>query len=134
MTSLDPTTTNPIPTPTIPPAEPQSAFITALYSINPLQDFAALPSIPCARYSLLFGIVAGASVGSLRFIFARSSALKGASRWSQVGAATNWAVGAWGVGTLGAWLVFTFLIYFLFKLFLALHQMKSNKPVSIHQS
>lgn len=115
MTSLDPTTINPITPAPIPPTEPQSAFITALYSINPLQDFASLPSIPCARYSLLFGILAGASVGSLRFIFARSSALKGASRWSEIGAATNWAVGAWGVGTLGAWLVF-YLFYFLFSL------------------
>lgn len=96
-------TTFPTPIPSTTPSEPQSDLSRALSLINPLSDFKSLPSIPCARYSLLFGILAGASVGSLRFIFARGSGLKGASRWSEIGAATNWAVGAWGVGTLGAW-------------------------------
>lgn len=76
-------------------------FATALSTISPLEDLQRLPSIPCARYSLLFGIIAGTSVGALRFVFSRGTGAGG--RMSEVGRAANWAVGAWGVGSLGAW-------------------------------
>ncbi|SCV68596.1 BQ2448_717 [Microbotryum intermedium] len=77
----------------------------ALHTISPLEDIKKLPSIPCARYSLLFGIVAGVSVGALRFLFGsrRGGWATQQPRWSQVGVAANWAVGAWGFASLGAW-------------------------------
>jgi hypothetical protein len=62
--------------------------------------------MPCARSSLLFGIVAGASIGGLRFIFSRGGrgTLNGGNnRMGELGAAANWAVGAWGIASLGAW-------------------------------
>ncbi|SCZ90625.1 BZ3500_MvSof-1268-A1-R1_Chr1-3g02109 [Microbotryum saponariae] len=89
-----------------PPSTPSKpGILDALHTISPLDDIKKLPSIPCARYSLLFGIVAGVSVGALRFLFGtrRGGWATQAPRWSQVGVAANWAVGAWGVGSLGAW-------------------------------
>ncbi|BGP43530.1 hypothetical protein JCM10449v2_007565 [Rhodotorula kratochvilovae] len=84
--------------------------LDAAKTIRPLEDLQRLPQMPCARYSLLFGIVAGVSVGCLRFVFSRTARRGtlmggggGAGRWVEVGAAANWAVGAWGVGSLGAW-------------------------------
>ncbi|GAA5850437.1 hypothetical protein JCM9279_001416 [Rhodotorula babjevae] len=84
--------------------------LDAAKTIRPLEDLQRLPNMPCARYSLLFGIVAGVSVGCLRFVFSRTARRGtlmggggGAGRWAEVGAAANWAVGAWGVGSLGAW-------------------------------
>ncbi|GAA5864058.1 hypothetical protein JCM8547_005121 [Rhodosporidiobolus lusitaniae] len=105
----------PSPTPTSPPSEagpsqpPQKlTILDAARTISPLQDLQKLPQIPCSRNALLFGIVAGASVGGLRFVFSRTArrgALYGDSRgpWGEVLTAANWAVGAWGVGSLGAW-------------------------------
>ncbi|GAA5945674.1 hypothetical protein JCM3775_000006 [Rhodotorula graminis] len=93
-------------------ANPQHkpSVLDAAKTIRPLEDLQRLPNMPCARYSLLFGIVAGVSVGCLRFVFSRTArrgTLMGgggdAGRWAEVGAAANWAVGAWGVGSLGAW-------------------------------
>lgn len=113
--------------PSTPPSNPDSSkgdtsnssptFTDALRTISPLEDLQKLPSIPCARFSLLFGIVAGTSIGTLRFLFANSSSWKkqvgtlaaGATgrgqdrRWSSLGSAANWAVGSWGVASLGAW-------------------------------
>lgn len=69
--------------------------------------------MPCARSSLLFGIVAGASIGGLRFIFSRGGrgTLNGGNnRMGEFGAAANWAVGAWGIASLGAWYVETHLV------------------------
>ncbi|GAA5920996.1 hypothetical protein JCM1841_003249 [Sporobolomyces salmonicolor] len=90
-----------------PRSTPQKAtLLDAVKTINPVQDLQRLPSMPCARYSLLFGIVAGTSVGALRFLFSRSgrgSLAGGPSQWNEVVAAANWAVGAWAVGSLGAW-------------------------------
>ncbi|BGP20105.1 hypothetical protein JCM10213_002644 [Rhodosporidiobolus nylandii] len=94
-----------------PPGEgaPQKATILdAARTISPVSDLQRLPDIPCARYSLLFGIVAGAAVGGLRFVFSRTGrrgALYGGDKgpWGEVLTAANWAVGAWGVGSLGAW-------------------------------
>ncbi|KAK4047426.1 hypothetical protein OIO90_006171 [Microbotryomycetes sp. JL221] len=93
-----------------------ASFTDALKTINPWQDIQKLPQVPCARFSLLFGIVAGTSVGTLRFLFMHSGSwsrqvgrLKAATtsnvdtRWSNVGSAANWAVGTWGVASLGAW-------------------------------
>ncbi|GAA5908539.1 hypothetical protein JCM8208_002658 [Rhodotorula glutinis] len=86
------------------------SVLDAAKTIRPLEDLQRLPNMPCARYSLLFGIVAGVSVGSLRFVFSRTARRGtlmggggGSGRWAEVGAAANWAVGAWGVGSLGAW-------------------------------
>lgn len=88
------------------------SVLDAAKTIRPLEDLQRLPNMPCARYSLLFGIVAGVSVGCLRFVFSRTARRGtlmggggGAGRWAEVGAAANWAVGAWGVGSLGAWCV-----------------------------
>ena len=90
--------------------QPQKATVLdAVRTIDPLSDLQRLPNMPCARYSLLFGIVAGVSVGAMRFIFSRAGrrgSLRGGgaeSPWSEVAVAANWAVGAWGVGSLGAW-------------------------------
>ncbi|KAM0790490.1 hypothetical protein ACM66B_003364 [Microbotryomycetes sp. NB124-2] len=113
------------PTPTSSPSSSSSSggasFTDALKTISPLTDLQKLPSIPCARFSLLFGIVAGTSIGSLRFLFSHSGSwsrrvgsLKTAAaaagggggydrRWQNVGSAANWAVGSWGVASLGAW-------------------------------
>lgn len=92
-----------------PDARTQKATVfDAVRTIDPLSDLQRLPNMPCARYSLLFGIVAGVSVGALRFIFSRAGrrgTLRGGSGspWSEAAIAANWAVGAWGVGSLGAW-------------------------------
>lgn len=104
MSSTDPTTPSSSTTPP-PPSPPQSEFVTAVKSISPLTDLANLPSVPGARYALLFGIVAGVSIGSLRFLFSRGG--KGKGRFGEIGAAANWAVGAFGVASLGAWYVLT---------------------------
>ena len=92
------------------------SVLDAAKTIRPLEDLQRLPNMPCARYSLLFGIVAGVSVGCLRFVFSRTARRGtlmggggGAGRWAEVGAAANWAVGAWGVGSLGAWCVLVLL-------------------------
>ncbi|KAK4049260.1 hypothetical protein OIV83_004196 [Microbotryomycetes sp. JL201] len=101
------------------PLPPAPSFTDALRTINPLQDLQKLPSVPCARFSLLFGIVAGTSIGTLRFLFSHSGSwsrrvgslrTKAAPataqhdrRWQNVGTAANWAVGSWGVASLGAW-------------------------------
>ncbi|POY75528.1 hypothetical protein BMF94_1431 [Rhodotorula taiwanensis] len=87
---------------------PKATVLDAMRTIDPVSDLQRLPNMPCARYSLLFGIVAGVSVGALRFLFARTGrrgTLRGGAEgpWSQVGVAANWAVGAWGVASLGAW-------------------------------
>ena len=87
-----------------PPQKP--TVLDAVKTINPVQDLQRLPSMPCARTSLLFGIVAGASIGGLRFVFSRGGrgTLNGGNnRWGEMGAAANWAVGAWGIASLGAW-------------------------------
>ncbi|GAA6048684.1 hypothetical protein JCM3770_002020 [Rhodotorula araucariae] len=110
------------PPPAVPPAVPdlpsqpsdssgtpqKPSVLDAAKTIRPLEDLQRLPQMPCARYSLLFGIVAGVSVGCLRFVFSRTARRGtlmggGSGRWAEVGAAANWAVGAWGVGSLGAW-------------------------------
>ncbi|GAA6060578.1 hypothetical protein JCM10212_006813 [Sporobolomyces blumeae] len=96
----DPATTPPA------PSSQKPTVLDAVKSINPVQDLQRLPSMPCARSSLLFGIVAGASIGGLRFLFSRGgrgSLAGGNNRWGEVGSAANWAVGAWGIGSLGAW-------------------------------
>ncbi|GAA5877318.1 hypothetical protein JCM3774_001635 [Rhodotorula dairenensis] len=91
------------------PATPQKPTVfDAVRTIDPLTDLQRLPNMPCARYSLLFGIVAGVSVGAMRFVFSRAGrrgSLRGGTEnpWSEVAVAANWAVGAWGVGSLGAW-------------------------------
>lgn len=90
----------------IPPPSPSSSqpsVLDALSTISPLSDLKALPNVPCARYSLLFGILAGASVGSIRFIFARRVISSLPSRWGPGEQAANWAVGAWAIASLGAW-------------------------------
>ncbi|GAA6008331.1 hypothetical protein JCM10207_000088 [Rhodosporidiobolus poonsookiae] len=90
-----------------PPAPQKPTILDAAKTISPLQDLQKLPSVPCARQALLYGIVAGASVGALRFVFSRvgrRGTLYGADGpWGAIGSAANWAVGAWGVGSLGAW-------------------------------
>ncbi|CDR46273.1 hypothetical protein NBRC10512_007370 [Rhodotorula toruloides] len=100
-----------------PPSAPASSstepsrkpsLLDAAKTISPLTDLQRLPSMPCARTSLLFGIVAGASIGGMRFVFSRAGrrgTLRGdtAGPWSEVGSAANWAVAAWGIGSLGAW-------------------------------
>ncbi|GAA5917723.1 hypothetical protein JCM6882_009361 [Rhodosporidiobolus microsporus] len=84
-------------------------ILDAAKTISPVSDLQRLPQIPCARQALLFGIMAGASVGGLRFIFSRVGGRRGSlyggggSAWGEVGTAANWAVGAWGIGSLGAW-------------------------------
>ncbi|GAA6052754.1 hypothetical protein NBRC10513_006817 [Rhodotorula toruloides] len=97
-------------TPDSPSGDPsrKPTLLDAAKTISPLTDLQRLPSMPCARTSLLFGIVAGASIGGMRFVFSRAGrrgTLRGdmASPWSEVGSAANWAVAAWGIGSLGAW-------------------------------
>lgn len=91
------------------PPPQKATVLDAVRTIDPLSDLQRLPNMPCARYSLLFGIVAGVSVGAMRFVFSRAGrrgSLRGGgpeSPWSEVAVAANWAVGAWGVGSLGAW-------------------------------
>ncbi|GAA5981569.1 hypothetical protein JCM11641_004100 [Rhodosporidiobolus odoratus] len=91
------------------PSEPaqKPTILDAARTISPITDLQRLPEIPCSRNSLLFGIVAGAAVGGLRFVFSRTARrgrlYGGESGWSEIGSAANWAVGAWGVGSLGAW-------------------------------
>ncbi|GAA5872173.1 hypothetical protein JCM16303_001000 [Sporobolomyces ruberrimus] len=97
-----------LPDPSSSPSSPSQkpTVFDAVKTINPVQDLQRLPSMPCARTSLLFGIVAGASIGGLRFIFSRGgrgTLAGGNNRWGEMGAAANWAVGAWGIGSLGAW-------------------------------
>ena len=61
-------------------APPQKATVLdAVRTIDPLADLQRLPNMPCARYSLLFGIVAGVSVGAMRFIFSRAGRRGGKS-------------------------------------------------------
>lgn len=40
--------------------------------IDPIQDFKRIPSMPCARESLLYGIGTGAGIGGIRFLSSRS--------------------------------------------------------------
>ena len=88
------------------PSGPAPTYIDALKTIQPVSDLQKLPSIPCARYALLFGIVAGTSVGCLHFLFnRRGGGRANATGWDQAAVAANWAVGAWGAGSLGAWCV-----------------------------
>ncbi|KAJ8291760.1 Cytochrome c oxidase assembly protein cox20, mitochondrial [Rhodotorula toruloides] len=97
-------------TPDSPSPDPsrKPTLLDAAKTISPLTDLQRLPSMPCARTSLLFGIVAGASIGGMRFVFSRAGR-RGTSRgdmaspWGEVGSAANWAVAAWGIGSLGAW-------------------------------
>jgi len=69
----------------------------------PLESFAHTLNTPCARPALLFGFLAGASVGALRFVFAGAGRRRVRGGGSALASAANWAVGAWGVGALGAW-------------------------------
>jgi hypothetical protein len=39
--------------------------------IDPLDDFRRIPTMPCARESLLYGIGTGAGVGGIRFLSTR---------------------------------------------------------------
>jgi len=94
-----PSTSSPSSDPSRPPPS-QPTVMAAISTISPLEDLQRLPQIPCARYSLMFGILAGSSVGALRFIFSRAGRSKS---WSEAATAANWAVGTWGLGSLGAW-------------------------------
>ncbi|KAL8292154.1 hypothetical protein RQP46_001620 [Phenoliferia psychrophenolica] len=86
------------------PSSTKPTYLDALKTVQPLSDLQKLPSVPCARYALLFGIVSGTSVGCLRFLFNRKSGRRAnATGWDQAAVAANWAVAAWGVGSLGAW-------------------------------
>ncbi|KAF8319102.1 hypothetical protein DL93DRAFT_2075431 [Clavulina sp. PMI_390] len=53
----------------------------AIKTIRPVEDLQALPSKPCTRESLLYGIGTGAAIGGVRLFSSR------------VLVATNWAVG-----------------------------------------
>ncbi|GAA5821025.1 hypothetical protein JCM11251_001926 [Rhodosporidiobolus azoricus] len=95
--------------PSSPSSSQKPSLLDAAKTISPVSDLQRLPQIPCARQALLFGIMAGASVGGLRFIFSRVGGRRGslyggaAGGWGDIGTAANWAVGAWGLGSLGAW-------------------------------
>ncbi|CEL62531.1 hypothetical protein RSOLAG1IB_04887 [Rhizoctonia solani AG-1 IB] len=54
------------------PAAGTSRTLEAIKRIDPLQDFKRIPSMPCARESLLYGIGTGAGIGGIRFISSRS--------------------------------------------------------------
>ncbi|CAE6518183.1 unnamed protein product [Rhizoctonia solani] len=54
------------------PAAGTSRTLEAIKRIDPVQDFKRIPSMPCARESLLYGIGTGASIGGIRFISSRS--------------------------------------------------------------
>lgn len=40
--------------------------------IDPVADFKRIPSMPCARESLLYGIGTGAGIGGIRYVSSRS--------------------------------------------------------------
>ncbi|KAI8992050.1 hypothetical protein BDF20DRAFT_847953 [Mycotypha africana] len=64
------------------PSEGQPGYIDALKTVK-LDDFKEINKIPCARNSLLYGIVGGVTMGAIRFALKRS-----------VPTSANWAVGS----------------------------------------
>ncbi|CAE6469067.1 unnamed protein product [Rhizoctonia solani] len=60
--------------------------------IDPVQDFKRIPSMPCARESLLYGIGTGAGIGGIRFISSRS-----------VLTSCHWAIGTFVLVSSFSW-------------------------------
>ncbi|CAE6493271.1 unnamed protein product [Rhizoctonia solani] len=54
------------------PEAATSRTFEALKRIDPVEDFKRIPSMPCARESLLYGIGTGAGIGGIRFMGSRS--------------------------------------------------------------
>ncbi|KAG9303963.1 hypothetical protein G9A89_005873 [Geosiphon pyriformis] len=65
--------------------------VKTLKSLN-YEDFKNIGKIPCARQSFLYGIMAGAVVGGIRYFY------KG-----NVSSASNWAVGSFLLSSIGIW-------------------------------
>ncbi|CAE6458240.1 unnamed protein product [Rhizoctonia solani] len=60
--------------------------------IDPVQDFKRIPSMPCARESLLYGIGTGAGIGGIRFVSSRS-----------ILTSCHWAVGTFVLVSSFSW-------------------------------
>ncbi|KAN0063461.1 hypothetical protein ACQY0O_003908 [Thecaphora frezii] len=67
-------------------------FQAALASVEPINDFARIPTMPCARSSLLMGIASGAGVVGIHLI---------AGRGLRPG--LNWGVGTFCFISLASW-------------------------------
>ncbi|KAF8746525.1 hypothetical protein RHS02_00844, partial [Rhizoctonia solani] len=74
------------------PGTGTSRTLEALKRIDPVQDFKRIPSMPCARESLLYGIGTGAGIGGIRFISSRS-----------ILTSCHWAVGAFVLVSSFSW-------------------------------
>ncbi|KAJ1303375.1 hypothetical protein OPQ81_011569 [Rhizoctonia solani] len=74
------------------PAAGTSRTLEAIKRIDPVEDFKRIPSMPCARESLLYGIGTGAGIGGIRFISSRS-----------ILTSCHWAVGTFVLVSSFSW-------------------------------
>ncbi|KAH7336937.1 hypothetical protein B0J17DRAFT_718849 [Rhizoctonia solani] len=74
------------------PTAGTSRTVEAIKRIDPVQDFKRIPSMPCARESLLYGIGTGAGIGGIRFISSRS-----------ILTSCHWAVGTFVLVSSFSW-------------------------------
>ncbi|CAE6415664.1 unnamed protein product [Rhizoctonia solani] len=74
------------------PAAGTSRTLEAIKRIDPVQDFKRIPSMPCARESLMYGIGTGAGIGGIRFISSRS-----------ILTSCHWAVGTFVLVSSFSW-------------------------------
>ncbi|QRV92464.1 hypothetical protein RhiJN_20482 [Ceratobasidium sp. AG-Ba] len=74
------------------PAAGTSRTLEAIKRIDPIDDFRRIPSMPCARESLLYGIGTGAGIGGIRFLSSRRILLS-----------CHWAVGTFVLVSSFSW-------------------------------
>lgn len=74
------------------PGAGTSRTLQAIKQIDPVEDFRRIPSMPCARESLLYGIGTGAGVGGIRFLSSRRVLLS-----------CHWAVGTFVLVSSFSW-------------------------------
>lgn len=81
----------------------------AVRRINPLEDLKALPQVPCARSSLLFGMTSAAGIGTIQIFSGRGmySGACGSTLTSTPGirTATNWTMATFLIVTVFGWYV-----------------------------
>ena len=84
-------------------------MMQAVRRINPLEDLKALPQVPCARSSLLFGMISAAGIGTIQIFSGRGMFNEscGSTFTSTLGirAATNWTMATFLIVTVFGWYV-----------------------------
>ncbi|KAG8762702.1 hypothetical protein FRC12_008904 [Ceratobasidium sp. 428] len=74
------------------PAAGTSRTLEAIKRIDPVEDLRRIPSMPCARESLLYGIGTGTGVGGIRYLSSRRILLS-----------CHWAVGTFVLVSSFSW-------------------------------